>query len=143
VSDEAISLARWRLESAKARLAEARSLLKSRGYSGAANRAYYAIFTAVRALLALKRIDSKTHQAAFLLFQKHYVKTGLFPRELAEFAKRAKGIREAADYDDYIEVTADDARREMNAAAKFIAAVEKLMEAGKDVEREGGKKTKR
>ncbi|HUV86075.1 MAG TPA: HEPN domain-containing protein [bacterium] len=143
MSDEAISLARWRLESAKARLAEARNSLKTRGYPGAINRAYYAIFTALRALLALKRIDSKTHQAAFLLFQKHYVKTGLFPRELAELAKRAKGIREAADYDDYIEVAADDARREMNAAAKFIAAVEKLMEAGKDVEREGGKKTKR
>ena len=95
MSDEAVSLARWRLESAKARLAEARNLLRTRGYPGAINRAYYAIFTAVRALLALKRIDSKTHQAAFLLFQKHYVKTGLFPRELAELAKRAKGIREA------------------------------------------------
>ncbi len=142
MNDEVTALARWRLESAKARLAEARDLLRSRGYPGAINRAYYAIFTAARALLALKEIDSKTHQAAFLLFQKHYVKTGLFPRELAELAKRAKGIREAADYDDYVKVPAADARREVAAAAKFVAAVEKFIKGDESVKRKGGGKTK-
>ena len=142
MNDQVTALARWRLESAKARLTEARDLLRTRGYPGAINRAYYAIFTAARALLALKRIDSKTHQAAFLLFQKHYVKTGLFPRELGELAKRAKGIREAADYDDYIEVKAVDARREVNAAAKFIAGVEGFITADKEVKRKGDGKTK-
>ncbi len=142
MNDEVTALARWRLESAKARLAEARDLLRSRGYPGAINRAYYAIFTAARALLALKEIDSRTHQAAFLLFHKHYVKTGLFPRELAELAKRAKGIREAADYDDYVKVPAADARREVAAAAKFVRAVEKFVKDDKRVKREGGRKTK-
>ena len=142
MNDEVTALARWRLESAKARLAEARDLLRSRGYPGAINRAYYAIFTAARALLALKEIDSRTHQAAFLLFHKHYVKTGLFPRELAELAKRAKGLREAADYDDYVKVPAADARREVAAAAKFVRAVEKFVKDDKRVKREGGRKTK-
>jgi uncharacterized protein (UPF0332 family) len=142
VSVDDISLAQWRLESAKARLAEARSLIKSRGYPGAVNRAYYAIFTALRALLALERVDSKTHQAAFLLFQKHYVKNGLFPRDLAELAKKTKGIREAADYDDYIEVTAEEARREVNAAAKFIAGVEGIIKADKKVKHKGDRKRK-
>ena len=142
MNDEVTALARWRLESAKARLAEGRDLLRSRGYPGAINRAYYAIFTAARALLALKEIDSKTHQAAFLLFQKHYVKTGLFPRELAELAKRAKGIREAADYDDYVKVPAADARREVAAAAKFVAAVEKFIKGDENVKRKDGRKAK-
>jgi uncharacterized protein (UPF0332 family) len=143
VSEDATGLARWRLESAKALLAEARGSLKSRGYPGAINRAYYAMFKAVRALLALKRVDSKTHQAAFLLFQKHYVKTGLFPRELAELAKRAKGIREVTDYDDYITVTAEDARREVSAAAKFVAAVEKYFKQAKPADANAKGKTKR
>jgi uncharacterized protein (UPF0332 family) len=140
---EITALARWRLESAKARLAEARDLLRTRGYPGAINRAYYAIFTAARALLALKKIDSKTHQAAFLLFHKHYVKTGLFPRELAELAKRAKGIREAADYDDYVKVPAADARREVAAAAKFVAAVENFMKESGRAKSKGQRKAKR
>jgi uncharacterized protein (UPF0332 family) len=101
------------------------------------------MFKAVRALLALKRVDSKTHQAAFLLFQKHYVKTGLFPRELAELAKRAKGIREVTDYDDYITVTAEDARREVSAAAKFVAAVEKYFKQAKPADANAKGKTKR
>ena len=142
MNDEVTALARWRLESAKACLKEARDLLRSRGYPGAISRAYYAIFTAARALLALKRIDSKTHQAAFLLFQKHYVKTGLFPRELAELAKRAKGIREAADYDDYVKVPAADARREVAAAAKFVAAVEKFIKGEENVKRKDGRKAR-
>ncbi len=142
MKDEVNALARWRLESAKARLTEARDLLRSHGYPGAISRAYYAILTAARALLALKDIDSKTHQATFLLFQKHYVKTGLFPKELAELAKRAKGIREAADYDDYVKVPAADARREVAAAAKFVAAVEKFLKKSESVKRKDGGKTK-
>lgn len=142
MNDEVTALARWRLESAKACLKEGRDLLRSRGYPGAINRAYYAIFTAARSLLALKEIDSKTHQAAFLLFQKHYVKTGLFPRELAELAKRAKGIREAADYDDYVKVPAADARREVAAAAKFVRAVEKFIKGDENIKRKDGRKAK-
>jgi uncharacterized protein (UPF0332 family) len=132
MTDEgAVNLAAVRLEAAAERLREARDLIKTGHYQGAVVRAYFAIYKAAQAALALKRVDSKTHQAALILFQRHYVKTGLFPKAVADIAKAAKALRETADYDDYAEITGEEARREYAAAARFVAAVDKYFKEGK------------
>jgi uncharacterized protein (UPF0332 family) len=39
-------------------------------------RSYYAMFTAARALLATKHLDSSKHTGVVSLFNQHFVKTG-------------------------------------------------------------------
>jgi uncharacterized protein (UPF0332 family) len=124
VKEGSPGLAEGRLAKAKARVVYAKDARKG-WYDEAVTRAYYAILAAMRALLALKRFDSKSHEGVIHLFNTHYVKTGLFSKEFIPEIERARNRREHADYDEVAPVSADDARRQINAAAKFVAAVEK------------------
>ena len=54
--------AKYRLERAKQDLSDAEFSYKDRRYLNANNRAYYAIFHAIKAVLATERIDFKKHK---------------------------------------------------------------------------------
>ena len=57
--DESIkALISYRMESAREKLSAAEDLLEKRHYKDSVSRSYYAIFTAARALLATKSLDS-------------------------------------------------------------------------------------
>lgn len=51
-------------------------------YKGANNRAYYAVFHALNAIHALSGVAYKRHKDAIANFNKEYVKTNIFPREM-------------------------------------------------------------
>ena len=57
------TLSQIRLSHADECICAAKSLLESETYKSAANRAYYAVFHAMRSVLAFDKIDMK-HQAA-------------------------------------------------------------------------------
>ena len=75
-----LSFARYRLERAKEDLKAAELLYKNDSFLAANNRAYYAIFRAIRAVLALERVDFKRHKDVIGYFNHHYVKTEIFPK---------------------------------------------------------------
>ena len=49
-----------------------------------ANRSYYAVFAAMRAVLALQGFDSKKHSGIIAEFRREYIKSGLLPKELSQ-----------------------------------------------------------
>ena len=57
-SDKEKALILYRMESAKEKLKAAVDLLGNSDYKDSVSRSYYAIFTAARALLATKQLDS-------------------------------------------------------------------------------------
>lgn len=57
--EEKITLSKTRLELAKERIAYADEIMKLGDYKTVANRSYYAVFSAMRAVLALNGFDSK------------------------------------------------------------------------------------
>jgi len=59
--DYKIELSKRRLEIAHERLTTAKAMLELGDYKASANRLYYAIFSAMRAVLALDGFDSKKH----------------------------------------------------------------------------------
>ena len=60
---EVETLAKYRIEQSKENLEEAEVLFKNNKFKGANNRAYYAIFHAIKAILALEQIDLKKHSS--------------------------------------------------------------------------------
>jgi len=56
-----IDLAKYRFQDALEKLESARILLREHRLKDALSRSYYAMFSAVRALLALKELDSSKH----------------------------------------------------------------------------------
>lgn len=75
--------AKYRLEKAEETLHTAEIIFKEvRDYASVNNRTYYAIFYAIRAILALERKDFKKHKDVIAYFNQNYVNTEIFPKQL-------------------------------------------------------------
>ncbi len=72
------------MEQAYETLKEAEILLKEKSLRGTVNRAHYAMFYALLALLATERLGTSKHSGAIGLFDKEFVKTGKIPKELSK-----------------------------------------------------------
>ena len=66
-------LSKARIKQAKDFLKDAKILIVTGGYKTVANRSYYAIFHAMRAVLAFDGIDRKKHSALISEFRKCYI----------------------------------------------------------------------
>lgn len=80
-------LVRYRLESAQERLESAKILLDAGKYKDSIGRSYYAIFTAVRAVLAKEKVDFSKHAGVISYFQKNYIKTGEFEKSIQIYCR--------------------------------------------------------
>ena len=118
-------LALYRLETAKNDLASAQLLFESKDYKGANNRAYYAIFHAVDAVHALDGKAYKRHKDTIANFNKEYIKTEIFPRELGKKIAGAEEIRHASDYDDFYIATVEESKEQIAVAEEVIKRLEK------------------
>jgi len=116
-------LAKYRINSANEILADAKLLYDHDSYNSSASRSYYAMFNALRAILALDGRDFKKHSAVISYFQREYIKTRTFDAEISDFVRTAFAIRSDTDYQDFFEVSAEDAKRQIDNAAKVISAV--------------------
>lgn len=121
------ALVSYRLESAKEKLKAAVALLADEDYKDSVSRSYYAIFTAARALLATKRLDSSKHSGVIALFNQHFVKTGVVNKETSKLIEKAKVYRERADYGDYFIVSEEEATAQIESAKKFISEIERVL----------------
>ena len=80
-----LDLTKYRLDLAKERAEISKIMLNEGHYSDSVNRSYYAIFSAIRALLAENRIDFKKHSAVIGYFRKNYIKTGIFDVKFSKY----------------------------------------------------------
>ncbi|MBQ7372482.1 MAG: HEPN domain-containing protein [Blautia sp.] len=114
----------YRIETAKEDLKSAMLLRDANIYKGANNRAYYAVFHAITAIHGLKGVAYKRHKDAIANFNKEYVKTGIFPREIGRKIAGVEEIRHASDYDDFYITTLDEVDEQIATAEEFIGLVE-------------------
>lgn len=126
-SDKEKALILYRLESAKEKLKAAVDLLGNSDYKDSVSRSYYAIFTAARALLATKQLDSAKHSGVIALFNQHFVKTSIVHKETSKLIEKAKLYREQADYGDFFVVSKEEAEAQIQSAKRFIAEVEHVI----------------
>ena len=117
-------LMKYRLESAKSDLKSAKILIEAEEYRAANNRAYYAIFHAISAIHALDGKAYKRHKDALGSFNREYVKTEVFPREVGKKISRAEEIRHASDYDDFYIATREKSQEQIETAEELIKMVE-------------------
>lgn len=115
----------YRIQTAKSDLNAARILLEAKEYKGANNRAYYSVFHAINAVHAWDGNAYKRHRDAIGNFNKDYVKTGIFPREIGRKVSEAEEIRHASDYDDFYLASREETKRQIEVADELIQLVEK------------------
>ena len=117
-------LVKYRIRSAKEDLKSAQILLEAGSLKAANNRAYYAIFHAINAVHAVNGDAFKRHKDAIANFNKSYVKTEIFPREIGRKISEAEEIRHASDYDDFYIASREETERQIDVADEFIQLVE-------------------
>lgn len=118
----------YKLERAKDDLDAAVLLLQAGKYKAANNRAYYACFHAVDAVLALEPVAFKKHKDTLAYFNKNYIHTETFPKDIGRKISRLEIIRHKSDYDDFYIASREEAEEQVAIAGEMIILVEKYLE---------------
>ena len=94
------------------------------------NRAYYSMFYMVLALFLKKGMATTTskHSGIISLFDKEFILTGIFDRNLSRLLHRMFDKRMEFDYKDYSEPSITDAREAVDGARSFIEAVDQIFD---------------
>ena len=127
MNDKKEDLCIYRIRNAVEILGVAALCLGSQHYKDSINRSYYAAFYAIKAVLALEEIDFKRHKDAVAYFNKTYVATEIFPREMGKKLGRLKQERESSDYDDFYVASLTDATDQYNSSKLIIDEIEKYL----------------
>lgn len=117
-------LVKYRLNNSKEKLGSAKLLLENGKFKDSISRSYYAMYTAARALLATKHLDSSKHSGVISLFNQHFVKTGVVARDLGRILMKGKDLRQDGDYKDFVETSMKEAQDQYSDAEKFIDQIE-------------------
>lgn len=117
-------LIRYRLRQAEESLEEAAFLLSGRkSPRSVINRAYYAMFYAVLALLVNEPYTSSKHAGVLSYFNRNFIKSGLLPEALGRALNKAFELRQRGDYREYVELTPEQVEPFIREAEAFISAV--------------------
>ena len=129
-SDEGniFDLARHRLDVAKEDLETAISNLKEEHYRAANNRAYYSIYHSICAFFALENVAYKRHKDTLANFNKNYIKTEIFSKDLGRKISKAQTVRHNSDYDDFYLITKEETVQQIETAEQLLDAVEIYIE---------------
>lgn len=119
-------LSKYRMEKAVDDLETAEIMFKNNKYSQSINRSYYAMFHAVRSLLALSKFDSQKHSGIISYFNHHFIKTGKIEIEYSKILTTAFKIRSDSDYKDFYLITRQDAETQLENAKKFLKRIQEL-----------------
>ena len=121
------ALSNIRLEHADECISAAKSLLESENYKSAANRAYYTVFHAMRAVLAFDKIDMKHHSGIIAEFRRLYIKTGIFDAELSKIISVLSDSRTDSDYDDFFIVSKEEVAEQIKNAELFLEKIKEYV----------------
>jgi hypothetical protein len=129
VNERTAALVRYRLAQAERAIRSAESLRDVGDLPGSVNRAYYAMFYAVPALLAMQGMGASKHAQVIALFSREFIKQGIFPVHLGRWLRAAFDLRLRADYRELFQVTPEHARDTLAHAVEFLAAVRGHLQA--------------
>ena len=117
-------LARYRVQQAEESLDEARFLLAGgKSTRSVINRAYYAMFYAVLALLVYEEFSSSKHSGVLSYFNRRFIKGGVFDKSLGLWLGKAFELRQRVDYREQVEPAREQATQILDQADRFIKAV--------------------
>lgn len=119
-----IDLSKYRIQESKDSLIVAENCLNDGFYKNAINRSYYSAFYAIKVILALDTVDFKRHKDVVAYFNKEYVATGIFQREIGRRLGILKQLREKSDYDDFYIASKEKAEEQLETTKIILSSVE-------------------
>ena len=128
MGDKIKALSKYRIEKAIEDLESAEITLQHNKLAQSTNRSYYAIFHAVRALLAFDKFDSKRHSSIIGYFNQNYIASEKIDKEYYRMLASAFEVRTKSDYQDFYVVSKYEAEAQLESANKFIEMIQDYIE---------------
>lgn len=123
-----MDIAKYRLMAAKDDLDTANLTFQAGKFRAANNRAYYSIFHTISAVLAKEGVAFKRHKDTISYFNKNYIHTEIFPKELGRKIVKAEEIRHASDYDTFYIASKEVTAQQIQTAEQLLCLAEKYLE---------------
>lgn len=108
------------LERARKYLHSAEILLDEDDYESSVSRAYYAMFYAAEAVLLSQSLSFSSHKGVISAFGEHFVKTGIFPKNMGRELNRAFEKRQLGDYEYTFVISRDEAKEILAKSHDFV-----------------------
>lgn len=121
--DKRQDLCNYRIGQAKETINVAKLCFENGHYKDAINRAYYAAFYAVKAVLALDNIDFKRHKDVVATFNRDYVASDVYEKEIGRLLSRLQKKRENSDYDDFYIASKEEAEDQIKFAEQIVMSI--------------------
>jgi len=126
--EKKVDLAKYRIKQAEESLEEAQFLLSGRkSPRSIINRAYYAMFYSVLALLVYESYSSSKHSGVLSYFNKRFIKEGIRPERIGRSINRAFEMRQRGDYREYSELSYEQVAPIIEEAELFIITVKRYL----------------
>ena len=123
-------LLRYRMTQAEETLTDARAMLAA-GLTprSVVNRAYYALFYAVLALLLHERVEHRTskHSGIIAAFDQEFVRSGKLGKEYSRTLHRLFDARQEADYRELAACSTEEAAQAVEDAERFLTRVRAII----------------
>jgi len=117
-------LALYRLHEAEESLDEAKFLFDGhKSPRSVINRAYYAMFYSILALLIFEPYSSSKHTGILSYFNRRFIKGGLLSEDLGRAVNKAFDLRQRGDYREQVIITPEQVAPFLDWARKFIDSV--------------------
>jgi len=112
-----------RIDQAQETLKEAEALWEHDLWRGVINRSYYAMFYALLALATSKDVAISKHSHAISFFDKEFVHTGIFPKELSRALHYGFDQRQTSDYGEIWDIEMGEAEMALSEAKTFVETI--------------------
>ena len=111
------------IERAEKYMRSAEILLNEGDYESSVSRTYYAMFYCAQAMLLTKNLSFSSHKGVISAFGEHFVKTGIFPKEMGRELNRAFEKRQIGDYEYTFVISKDEAEEVLENGKKFVEKI--------------------
>lgn len=101
-------------------LTTAQQALNAGDYDSCVSRCYYAMFFMGEAVLLTKNLSASSHKGVISLFGEHFIKTGIFDKEIGKAINDAYDKRLIGDYGIGFSITEAEARDLLEIAKNFV-----------------------
>lgn len=111
------------IERAKKYLRSAEILIQEEDFESSVSRAYYAMFYSVQAMLLTKNLSFSSHKGVLSAFGEHFIKSGVFSREMGRELNRAFEKRQIGDYEYTFVISKEEADQVLENGKRFVDVI--------------------
>ena len=126
--EERGALVKYRIEKAYGTLVEALDCAEDNHWTLTANRLYYAVYYASKALLIQNGIVAKSHEGVIGMIGQNFVVSGIITIEEAKLLARLQNMRKTGDYDDFKEWHQEDVEPLFEKVENYLDKIKALVE---------------